>query len=65
LQSIPFEIGIVRQFPFSSKLQRMSVIVRSLGSSHFDLYAKGSPEMISSLCRHETSMLESLPKHGP
>ncbi|CAG7720248.1 unnamed protein product, partial [Allacma fusca] len=43
------EIGIVRQFPFSSSLQRMSVITRTLGDSEFELYVKGSPEMISSL----------------
>ncbi|ESP04540.1 hypothetical protein LOTGIDRAFT_135940 [Lottia gigantea] len=50
------DIGIVRQFPFSSSLQRMSVIVRTLNSSNFDLYVKGSPEMISQL-----SQLDSLP----
>ena len=53
-QNIPFEIGIVRQFTFSSSLQRMSVITRTLGASHFDIYAKGSPEMIASLCLPHT-----------
>ncbi|XP_014218278.1 probable cation-transporting ATPase 13A3 isoform X2 [Copidosoma floridanum] len=42
-------IGIVRQFPFTSSLQRMSVIIRTLGADHYDLYCKGSPEMILSL----------------
>ncbi|XP_050414163.1 polyamine-transporting ATPase 13A3 isoform X2 [Patella vulgata] len=48
------DIGVVRQFPFSSSLQRMSVIVRSLSGSNFELYAKGSPEMIASLSLPET-----------
>lgn len=44
------EIGIVREFPFTSSLQRMSVITRKLGDAYFGVYTKGSPEMISSLC---------------
>ncbi|XP_015598277.1 probable cation-transporting ATPase 13A3 [Cephus cinctus] len=48
------EIGIVQQYQFSSSLQRMSVIVRILGSDHFKAYTKGSPEMILSLSRPET-----------
>jgi len=49
------EVGIVRQFPFTSSLQRMSVITRTLGANHYDLYCKGSPEMIVSLSRTESS----------
>lgn len=49
------EIGIVRQFPFTSSLQRMSVITRTLGAHHYDLYCKGSPEMILSLSKAESS----------
>lgn len=48
------EIGIVRQFPFTSSLQRMSVITRTLGATHYDLYCKGSPEMILSLSKAES-----------
>ncbi|KAJ8954194.1 hypothetical protein NQ318_005789 [Aromia moschata] len=46
---INFEIGIVRQFQFSSHLQRMSVIARASGTDTFTVYCKGSPEMVSSL----------------
>ena len=48
-QALPYEVGILRQFTFSSKLQRMSVVARELAGRHFVLYAKGSPEMIASL----------------
>ena len=34
------QVGIVRQFPFSSNLSRMSVITRLLGDNHFELYVK-------------------------
>uniref|UniRef100_A0A671XJQ2 ATPase 13A3 n=1 Tax=Sparus aurata TaxID=8175 RepID=A0A671XJQ2_SPAAU len=48
------EIGIVRQFPFSSALQRMSVVVRRLGEKHMDAYLKGAPEVVASLCKQHT-----------
>ncbi|XP_076600171.1 polyamine-transporting ATPase 13A3-like [Chaetodon auriga] len=48
------EIGIVRQFPFSSALQRMSVVVRRLGERHMDAYLKGAPEVVASLCKQHT-----------
>uniref|UniRef100_A0A665U6L9 Polyamine-transporting ATPase 13A3 n=1 Tax=Echeneis naucrates TaxID=173247 RepID=A0A665U6L9_ECHNA len=54
--SCPFtyEIGVVRQFPFSSALQRMSVVVRRLGDKHMQAYLKGAPEMVASLCKQHT-----------
>ena len=50
IDSLPFEIGITRQFPFSSTLARMSVIVRKLGSRNFTIYTKGAPEKLEELC---------------
>ncbi|XP_055502195.1 polyamine-transporting ATPase 13A3 isoform X1 [Leucoraja erinacea] len=49
-----YEIGIVRQFPFSSSLQRMSVVARVLGGKQMDAYLKGAPEVIANLCKAET-----------
>ncbi|KAM8850921.1 polyamine-transporting ATPase 13A3-like isoform 5-T5 [Spinachia spinachia] len=48
------EIGIVRQFPFSSTLQRMSVVVRKLGEKHMKAYLKGAPEVVAHLCKQHT-----------
>jgi len=56
-QESPYQVGIVRQFPFSSSLQRMSVIVRVLDKEFFELHCKGSPEKIA-----EMSRPDSLPK---
>uniref|UniRef100_A0A4W3IJN4 Cation-transporting ATPase n=1 Tax=Callorhinchus milii TaxID=7868 RepID=A0A4W3IJN4_CALMI len=56
--SASYEIGIVRQFPFSSALQRMSVVARVLGEKRMDVYVKGAPETIADLCKVET-----VPKH--
>ncbi|XP_077564177.1 polyamine-transporting ATPase 13A3-like [Haemaphysalis longicornis] len=48
------EVGIVRELPFSSGLQRMSVVTRMLGSTHFDVFCKGAPETIASLSKADT-----------
>lgn len=52
--NFPNEIGIIRRFEFSSKLQRMSVIVRNLNENKFRLHVKGSPEIIRELCKPDS-----------
>ncbi|XP_048361437.1 polyamine-transporting ATPase 13A3 isoform X2 [Sphaerodactylus townsendi] len=65
-----YEIGIVRQFPFSSALQRMCVVARALGQKKMDAYVKGAPEMVAGLCKLETvpadfeRVLEEYTKQG-
>ncbi|XP_053168236.1 polyamine-transporting ATPase 13A3 isoform X4 [Hemicordylus capensis] len=57
--SASYEIGIVRQFPFSSDLQRMCVVVRALGQKRMDAYVKGAPEAVAGLCKPDTVPLDS------
>lgn len=52
--NFPNEIAIIRRFEFSSKLQRMSVVVRNINENKFRLHVKGSPEVIRELCKAET-----------
>ncbi|KAG7248433.1 hypothetical protein CRUP_025279, partial [Coryphaenoides rupestris] len=65
-----YEIGIVRQFPFSSALQRMSVVARRLGEKRMEAYLKGAPEVVASLCKKESvpedfaEVLEGYTKKG-
>ncbi len=48
------EIAIVKQFTFSSSFLRMSVLCKTLGEDHMNVYTKGAPEKIVELCRPET-----------
>ncbi|CAN7980624.1 unnamed protein product [Ixodes pacificus] len=63
-------IGIVRQFPFESQLQRASVVITPAGSNRFQVYAKGAPETIIRMCTEEsvpsdfTETLETYTRHG-
>ncbi|KAM8862971.1 polyamine-transporting ATPase 13A2 [Spinachia spinachia] len=47
-------VAVVRRFPFSSALQRMSVVTVAHGGHSALAFLKGSPEMVASLCRAET-----------
>ncbi|XP_077511904.1 polyamine-transporting ATPase 13A3-like isoform X2 [Amblyomma americanum] len=51
---VPYEVGIIRQFPFLSSLQRMSVVCRTLGDRSMELFAKGAPEVVHCLCDPES-----------
>lgn len=47
-------IGILKQFPFESFLQRMMVIVKDVSLGKNFAIIKGAPEMITSFCNPET-----------
>ena len=49
-----YEIGIVKRFDFSSKLQRMTIIGKNLNENHYKAYCKGSPEKIKELSNPST-----------
>ena len=49
-----YELGIIRRFDFSSKLQRMSTLVKNLNQDNITCYVKGSPEKIKELCQLKT-----------
>lgn len=51
---IPYMIGIIKQHPFSSEAQCMSVIVRIMGHNNMNVFAKGAPEKIQSMCRPDS-----------
>lgn len=67
---LDLQIGIIREFPFSSSAQRMGVIVRKLGAQHFEYYCKGSPEMVLNFVQKDTipndfgDVLESYTQEG-
>uniref|UniRef100_A0A674I396 Cation-transporting ATPase n=1 Tax=Terrapene triunguis TaxID=2587831 RepID=A0A674I396_9SAUR len=52
--NVPVEgIAILHQFPFSSALQRMSVIAQEIGGEQ-QVFMKGAPETVAKFCRPET-----------
>ena len=48
------EIACLKTYPFDSAVQRMTVIAKKKGAPHFDVYVKGAPEKVASLCKPET-----------
>ncbi|XP_030071542.1 probable cation-transporting ATPase 13A4 [Microcaecilia unicolor] len=47
-------ISILHQFPFSSSMQRMSVIAELMGEDEVVVFMKGAPEKVVSFCKPET-----------
>ncbi|XP_058265478.1 cation-transporting ATPase 13A2 isoform X2 [Hemibagrus wyckioides] len=47
-------VAIVRRFPFSSSLQRMSVVTVGSGGGSAYSFLKGAPEMVASHCVNES-----------
>ncbi|KAL4658526.1 putative cation-transporting ATPase 13A2 isoform X1 [Arapaima gigas] len=46
--------AIMRRFPFSSSLQRMSVVTVGPGGCNAQVFLKGAPEIVVSLCRGDS-----------
>ncbi|XP_055351131.1 polyamine-transporting ATPase 13A3-like isoform X2 [Paramacrobiotus metropolitanus] len=63
-------IGIIKDFPFASSLQRMSTVIRRVKDEEFSYLMKGSPEKVITLCLPDTvpdnyfEQLESFTRHG-
>ena len=51
------EIAVLKTYPFDSAVQRMTVVTKKKGASHFDIFVKGAPEKVTSLCKPETGAL--------
>ncbi|XP_040205475.1 probable cation-transporting ATPase 13A4 [Rana temporaria] len=45
---------ILHQFPFSSNLQRMSVVTKNVGEHKFSVFLKGAPEVMVKFCKQDT-----------
>ncbi|XP_051900723.1 polyamine-transporting ATPase 13A3-like [Pristis pectinata] len=63
-------IGILRQFPFSSALQRMTVVGKNLDEQNLVAYCKGAPETVAKLCSPDSvpddfqAVMESFTQRG-
>ncbi|CAG9785123.1 unnamed protein product [Diatraea saccharalis] len=51
---IPYEIGLLRRFHFSSSQQSMGVIARVLGQPQMIYFVKGAPEKVAGMCKPES-----------
>lgn len=47
-------IKVLHQYPFSSVMQRMSVITEVIGADELIVYMKGAPEMVADFCKAES-----------
>uniref|UniRef100_A0A673YCL0 ATPase cation transporting 13A2 n=1 Tax=Salmo trutta TaxID=8032 RepID=A0A673YCL0_SALTR len=54
LQSESVAVALVQRFPFSSSLQRMSVVTVAPEGQSSLAFIKGAPEMVASLCLRES-----------
>ncbi|XP_013188723.1 polyamine-transporting ATPase 13A3 [Amyelois transitella] len=51
---IPYEIGLLRRFHFSSSQQSMGVIARVLGQPQMVYFVKGAPEKVAGMCKQDS-----------
>ena len=49
------ELALLKQYPFDSAVQRMTVVAKKKGSPAYSVFIKGAPEKVASLCRPNTS----------
>ena len=49
------EIALLKQYPFDSAVQRMTVVTKKKGAQYYSVFIKGAPEKVASFCRSETS----------
>ncbi|XP_065172018.1 probable cation-transporting ATPase 13A4 [Atheta coriaria] len=61
-------LKLLERYQFSSNLRRMSVIVQNGSSPDYEIFCKGSPEIIKPLCKNSSEIsdedLQSLTKQG-
>jgi len=50
------ELALLKQYPFDSAVQRMTVVAKKKGTPSYSVFIKGAPEKVASLCRPNTSM---------
>ncbi|XP_069998988.1 polyamine-transporting ATPase 13A3-like isoform X2 [Penaeus vannamei] len=48
------EVAVLKTFPFEAKEQRTTVVVRRRGFPACEVFVKGAPEKVASLCRPDT-----------
>ena len=49
-----YELGIIKKFDFSHKLQRITVLTKNLNDNYYKIFSKGSPEKIREICNQDT-----------
>ena len=49
------EIALIKQYPFDSAVQRMTVVAKKKGAQYYSVFVKGAPEKVASFCRPDTS----------
>uniref|UniRef100_A0A452SHR5 ATPase cation transporting 13A2 n=1 Tax=Ursus americanus TaxID=9643 RepID=A0A452SHR5_URSAM len=54
MEEPPVPVSILSRLPFSSALQRMSVVAAWPGAAQPEAYVKGSPELVAGLCKPKT-----------
>merc|ERR1719357_391769 len=48
------EIALLKQYPFDSAVQRMTVVAKKKGAQYYSVFVKGAPEKVASFCKSET-----------